>query len=273
MRRRSAALALASVLCSALLLVAQTPSPSPTANANSAQALAVLQGALVALGGRSVLSDVTLTGNVQRIAGSDDESGTFTYKALRTGGNRYDFSFPSGARSEIRPPVTAGVEGTWSGPEGRSGPIANHDLIADPGIFPTFVVFGLDGLNPGQTFVVTFVGLETRNGLSVYHLSAYQQFPQMSDAAVMFAQHLTQTELYLDPATFLPVAIHFYTHPDDNALVDAPVELVFSSYRSVGGVQVPFHVQKYVNNSLVLDLQIQSAVFNSGLSASTFQVQ
>jgi len=51
------------------------------------------------------------------------------------------------------------------------------------------------------------------------------------------------------------------------------VEIVFSNYHQVNGVQVPFHVQKYLNNSLSLDLQIQLVVLNSGISATTFQAQ
>lgn len=237
------------------------------------QATTLLAQSASALGSSVATSDVTMSGSAHRIAGSDDEDGIFTYKALRSGGTRYDFSLSSGNRSEIRPPASAGLAGEWTGPEGNSGLIANHNLIADPGIFPAFTVGALNGLNPSQAFVVTFIGPETKNGLPVYHLSAYQQFPQMSAAAASFAQHLTQTEIFLDPATLLPVAIDFNSHPDNDATVDLAVELVFSNYQVIGGIQVPFHVQKYLNNGLVLDLQIQSVVLNSGISASTFQVQ
>jgi len=230
----------------------------------------MLQNSLAALVGRSAVSDVTLTGNCERVAGADDETGTFTYKALGTGGSRYDFSYPSGPLTEIRPPLSAEIAGAWSGPDNSSGPIAAHNLLGDVSIFP---VFAIGRLNSTQTFVVTFVGQETKNGLTLYHLSTYQQFPQQSGVAAALNQHLTQTDIFLDPATWLPVAVDFYTHPDDNALVDISVEIVFSNYHQVNGVQVPFHVQKYLNNSLSLDLQIQLVVLNSGISATTFQAQ
>ena len=86
-------------------------------------------------------------------------------------------------------------------------------------------------------------------------------------------QHLTQTEIFLDATTYLLVAIAFNTHPDNNALLDIPVEFRFSDYRPVSGAQIPFHVQKFLNNSLLLDLQFSSATLNSGLSATIFQVQ
>ena len=77
----------------------------------------------------------------------------------------------------------------------------------------------------------------------------------------------------LDSTTFLPDAITFNIHPDNNALLDIPVEIDFSDYRPVSGTQVPFRIQKFLNNSLFLDFQVQNAAINSGLSASAFAIQ
>jgi hypothetical protein len=87
--------------------------------------------------------------------------------------------------------------------------------------------------------------------------------------AAVLPEPLSQTDLYLDPATFLPVIIAFNIHPDNNALTDIPIEIHFSDYRPVSGVLIPFHVQKFLNNGLYLDLQFQSAAINSGLVASS----
>jgi hypothetical protein len=93
----------------------------------------------------------------------------------------------------------------------------------------------------------------------------------MSFAA--FMQRLSQIDFYVDPATSLPIALAFNTHPDGDALVDLAVWIQFSNYQSVSRVQVPMHVQKYLNNNLVLEFQFTNAIFNSGPSASTFQLQ
>jgi hypothetical protein len=84
--------------------------------------------------------------------------------------------------------------------------------------------------------------------------------------------HLSKMDFFLDPTTFLPAAVTFNIHPDNDAGLDIPIEVRFSDYRAVNGVQVPFHVQKFLNNSLVLDLQFATAVLNTGLAASQFQV-
>src|SRR5437868_5551414 len=66
----------------------QAPSTDP-------QATALLQKSLFALSGGQTLTDVTLSGTVRRIAGSDDETGTATYKAI-SGANRLDLTLSGG---------------------------------------------------------------------------------------------------------------------------------------------------------------------------------
>lgn len=241
----------------------QPAAPSP-------QAAALLQSALIALGGSQTLNDVTLSGTARRIAGSDDESGTVAVKALATGPIRLDFSFPSGPRSEVRANPNGGQAGDWSGPDGVSHSIALHNLSTDWGWFPAFT---LANLNTSANTVLTYVGQETRSGHSVQRLTVQQQFPSLTGSVASLRQHLSQMDIYLDASTFLPVSLVYNTHPDNDAGLDLPVEISFSDYRVVNGAQVPFHMQKYLNGSLLLDLQFQSATFNTGLTASNFQVQ
>jgi hypothetical protein len=66
------------------------------------QALQLLQSALAALSPNIKTQDVTLSGSAHYIAGSDDETGTATLKALATGASRVDLILPSGRRSEVR---------------------------------------------------------------------------------------------------------------------------------------------------------------------------
>lgn len=95
-------------------------------------------------------------------------------------------------------------------------------------------------------------GQKRKNGSAVIHITASFQFPGYSAKGAAFLNHLSETQIYLDATTFLPVAIGFNIHPDGNSLIDIPVE--------------------FINNSLVLDLQFNSALLNSGLSATTFTV-
>src|SRR4029077_19079239 len=122
-------------------------------------------------------------------------------------------------------------------------------------------------------YSISLVGQESRNGGTVEHVTVSLTASGLpADDSATF-QHLSQMEIYLDSASGLPIALTFNTHPDNNLLLDIPVEIRFSDYITVNGVQVPFHVQKYLNNNLMLDIQLQAATLNTGLTASAFAIQ
>jgi hypothetical protein len=123
--------------------------------------------------------------------------------------------------------------------------------------------------------VATYVGPQTINGQSAIHISVGRSPSAVLDSptTTLLFQHLSQMELYLDPATFLPLVLSFTTHPEENDMVDTLVQIRFADYQSVGSVQTPLHIQKFINNGLALDLQLQAPNLNSGLTPSTFAVQ
>jgi hypothetical protein len=290
---RAAALLLLCALIP-LSLEAQQPAPAPTPApvASDPQAVSLLQKSLAVQVGVAQVTDVTLTGTAQRIAGSDDETGTATLKATVAGDSRIDLSFPSGSRSEIRnhdavplpgilPPgvpttVAQALQpaGAWFGPDGVIHGMANHNLMTDAAWF--FPVATLTKIFSSQAYVLSYIGPESMNGQSVMHLQVSQPVPASMNAPQQIAalmQHLSQMDLYFDSINLLPIALVFNIHPDNNDLIDIPAEIEFSNYKPVNGIQVPIHVQKYLNNGLVLDLQISNATFNTGLGATSFQLQ
>ena len=243
--------------------------PQSTTTTSSPQAATVLAQSAQALTGSIAINDVTLTGTVEWIAGSDDEIGTATYKGL-SGAYRLDMAFRNGTRSEIVSAIDGVPSGSWIGLDGVTHPIANHNLMVDAGWFPTLT---LASLTASPNMVWTYVGQETRSNSQVIHVNALQQFPQLSGGSVSLLQHLTQVDIYLDPTTFLPVSYTFNIHPDNNALLDIPVEIRYSNYQSNGGAQIPLHIQKFINNSLSLDLQFQNASLNTGITAAQISAQ
>jgi hypothetical protein len=241
--------------------------PSAAQQASSSpQAVLYLQRTLAALSASTPVSDVALTGTAHYIAGSDDETGTATLKAV-VGASRIDLNLSSGPRSEVVN-TSASLAGTWSGPDGVAHQMSGHNLmLVDPAwFFPAFPI--AHGLSSG--YVATDVGQENRNGQVVEHVTISQTSAAETPPGAPTMAHLSQMDFFLDSTTFLPVAINFNIHPDDNALLDIPIEIRLSDYRAVNGVQIPFHVQKFLNNGLVLDLQFTTAVLNTGLAASQF---
>lgn len=254
-------------LCTLFACVAFGQSAT-TGPASDPHALALAAQALVALGASQV-NDVTLTGSVTRVVGPDEETGTFTLKALGLAQSRMDLTIPSGTLSEVRTNANGSPQGFWS-LNGVARPIANHNCSTDAvWFFPQLSVLGSQSLNPNS--LITYIGQETRGGRSVQHLHYYVQGPASNPTDL--GQHLSVEDIYLDSSSLLLVALAFNAHPDNNAAVDIPVELDFFDYRAVSGVNVPFRIQKIFNGSLLLDLTVQSAVLNSGLTNSAFTAQ
>ncbi|OLB34272.1 MAG: hypothetical protein AUH11_18510 [Acidobacteria bacterium 13_2_20CM_57_17] len=260
---RSARLILSFGLCVLLVI----PSAAQQTASSSIQASQLLQQSLAALQGNTSLTDVTLSGTARRIAGSDDEFGTGIFKALAVGAARMDLTLSSGQRSEVENLSAASPTGSWSGPDRVAHPIAFHNLLTEPSWF--FPAFAIARRLSNSGYVATYVGHETHEGHVVEHVAVFQPYSKPAKTAEIL-QHLSQIDLYLDSTSFLPLSIAFNIHPDDNELVDFPVEINFSDYRTVNGAQVPHHVQKFLNNSLILDFQADSVALNSGLTASTF---
>ncbi len=265
---RFATLFLGSLLMS-LPVVAQQPTPAMPAP-RDAQAVLVLQRSLAALSGTAPVNDVTLSGTATRIAGSDNESGTVTLKATAMGQGRIDLNLPSGQRSDVIDISQASPVGDWSGPDGAWHPIAAHNLFGDPSwFFPTFLIHrALSAPN----YAISPMNAETKDGVAVEHLTIYQQSgPPSPQSALM--QGLSQIDIYLNASTLLPAAILFNAHPDDNALVNIPIQIAFSNYQVVQGATVPHHIQKYIQNGLALDVSVTDVQVNTGLPATDFQAQ
>lgn len=296
---RPALVLLTCSLFAVALRAQQSATPVPP-NTWDPQAVSLLQKSLAVQVGTAQVTDVTLNGIAQWTAGSDDESGTATLMATEVGDSKLSLNLSSGALTEIRNHAGTPLVGTlppdapaqasqpqpvgaWSGPDGITHGMAGHNVMTDATWF--FPLATLSRLADAPDYTISFIGPEIHDGQSVIHISVSQQIAQTSSTSsggmataippniAAELQHLSQMEIYLNSQTLLPVALAFNAHPDNNALIDIPTEIQFSNYQAVNEIQVPFHVQRYLNGSLTLDLQFSSAVFNTGLTSSNFEIQ
>jgi hypothetical protein len=248
-----------------LLVPATFPQSNPTPTTSDPQAVTLASQALAALTGTTQVNDVTLTGSGTRAAGSDVESGSVTLKALGTLEARLDLSTANGTRSEIRNLDSNSMpQGFWVGLDGNVHSMAGQNCVTDAAWF--FPALSILSQLSNPNVVATYIGQETKNGASVQHL----HFVVQSGDPSGFFQQLSAEDVYLDASSNLPVAIIFNTHPDNDATTNIVVEIDFSSYQAVSGVQMPFRIQMQYNGSLLLDLTIQSATLNSGLTDAAF---
>lgn len=243
------------LLCSALFLpynlLAQT-TPVPIA-ARDASAVALAGKALQALTGGTALTDITIQANATYTAGSDQELGPATLIALGNQRSRMTLNLTSGQRQEIR----SGIGGVWVGADGVAHTMLSHNNFVDASWF--YPAFTLSALASDPTLAISLVGQEVQQGESVYHLVLSRVVVRNSAYAVALIQHISTMHLFLDAVTLLPAALDFDQHPDDNSGVDIPVEIRFGAYQTFNGVQAPVRIQKWVQNSLVLDLAVAEA--------------
>ena len=267
MRRFSGTLGLSLLFLAIRPALAQS---NTTPTRSDPQAVMLAAKAMAALTGGMTITDVTLTGTAIRRAGSDLEEGNITLEAKGTGESRLDLATSGGARSEVRN-STSGPTGFWVGLDGTKHAMAGHNCLTDAAWF--FPAFSVLSQASSASVIATYIGQEARNGAPVQHIRFAAQFPGADAASTAVLTPLTAEDVYLDSATLLPVAITFNTHPDNDALTNIVVEIDFGNYQNAHGAAVPFKIQKLLNNSLFLDITIQSVSLNSGLSDSTFAIQ
>jgi len=256
-RRTTVVVLIATLVVLVSFAAAQTPPVSdPQAVAYAAQSITATVGSLS-------ISDVTLTGSV---TWNGSDTGTATMRALGTGESRMDLALTSGTRTEIRDAQTGTLLGKWIAPDSTSGNYASQNCWTDSvWFFPP-----LGALALGPNVVLSYVGQETRNEASVQHLQSYLyqagQFPSPTP------QQLSTMDFYLDATTLLPTAITFNAHPDNDATTSLLIEVDFSDYQSIGGAVVPTHIQRYQQGTLMVDVVVTGATFNTGLPLSLFTI-
>lgn len=254
--------------CLLAVAVSSYAQDAPTAVTQDPTAVALAVKSLDALAGNTTISDVTLTGTATRVAGSDTGSGTVTLRALGTSNSRVDLSLSDGTFSEIRTAPNGAPQGSWLAAAGAYNSMAMHNCLTDSAwFFPALTVLSRTS-NPYLS--ITYMGQETKNDISVQHIHFAANSKAQATSVVDPLPTLSSTDVYLDSSSLLPVALSFNTHPDNNALLNIRVEVDLSNYQVVNGVQIPFRIQKFLNGSLFLDLTIQSASVNTGLTVAIF---
>jgi hypothetical protein len=224
----------------------------------------VVTAALQAMSPGVTLQDITLRGNVTYFGGSHQETGTFLLQARGGQESALTLSLSDSSRQEVR----NGPTGYWAGSDGQQHAIATHNCWVDAVWF--FPALSLAASTTDSTLAILSVGQELHEGQPTYHLTLLHTVAGQTPDVVASIQLLSTMDLYLDAGSLLPLALDFNMHPDDAANLNIPTEIRFAGYQSFNGVLVPTHIQKYMQNALIMDFIITSANVNSGIPDSVF---
>jgi len=242
------------LVATALLVCSASAQNQPPAS--NPQAVTYAARSIAAMTGKTAITDVTLTGTVTWYGGGSTVTGTATLRALGTGESRMDLALTGGTRTEIRDAQTGVQLGKWISPNATSGNFAFQNCWTDAAWF--FPVLG--SLAAGPDVVLSYSGTETRNEESVQHIQSYIYQPKQANATIS-PQQLSAMDFYLDATTFLPSAVTFNAHPDNDPNTNLLVEVDFSNYQAINGVAVPMHIQVYQQGNLMVDITVSGASF------------
>jgi hypothetical protein len=239
---------------------------APQAVVRDPQALTLISSSLKALTGQATVNDVIVQATAAYVAGSDEENGAATLTALGNQQSLLQLNLSGGPRQEIR----NGPAGAWSGPDGTAHSMAIHNCWTDGSWFlPTLT---LEAVLADPQLAVAYLGPDTTKGRPLLHLQVARVLPGQSASVTALILRLSAMDIYFDPQSFLPLVLDFNTHPDSDAGTNLPVEIQFGNFQNTSGALVPFHIQKYLQGTLTLDLVVTNVSINSGVPQSEFAI-
>jgi hypothetical protein len=238
------------VVCLTVNAFAAQNGPTVTNNTST-----VIQTALPTITFSSVgtVAAVQMTGTANWTYGSDQQTGTVTIQANSAGQNSMTLQFPSGSRVETQNQFADSLrQCTWSGADAVVHTSAVHHCWLDAIWFLPQITMQA---GTGAADDVATVGQASAANLVRLHHERHIADVDSVQAG-QFIAHLSAVDLDIDPTTGLPAIMFYAIHPDNDAGVDINAEVHYSAYQVFSGVTVPTRIQKFINHSLVLDLQI-----------------
>lgn len=239
------------------------PATTTVTGTTDTSATALLAQLSTAFSGGNVVNQVQLTGTASWHAGSLNDTGSASLSAATTGSSQLQISFSSsGARTEAQSGQGTNLACTWSGEDG-----VTHTI--DPGNCWRPVLWFLPPLSLQPSLLPSYLGavdLGTSTvgfGAATYrHLQTDLVLPSLSTSLAGDIMRRSTADLGLDPTTRLPAVLAYSIRPDNGAPIPIAIEIHYSNYQAISGVQIPFTIQRYVNGSLQLEVDVSAAQVN-----------
>lgn len=244
----------------ALSLFAIGPTKAAGQTPQPANAGAILSQLNTAISGGQAIQQVQLTGTATWNAGGLLDSGTASLTASTNGSSQLQLTLAaSGQRTETQTGTGSSADCQWAGADGVANEVAVGNcwkpslwffpaLSLQPSALPTYL--GVVDLGSGA------VG----SGPNLYrHLQCQLGFAIIPSALATSVAAQSVSDLGLDPETLLPAVLSYSILPDSGPPTPIAIEIHYSNYQTVNGVQIPFLIQRYVNGSLQLSIAVASA--------------
>lgn len=250
-----------SLLCAAHSAIAQQPSAPSTPVTKDAQAVSILNQALVTAGGLqsiAAIQDVTGTGIITNSQAPNIQS-SITVRAKSLDQLRIDASLTPGISGE------AISYGSMSLKQQTGTVIAvDSDLPAYPSRLILPYMF-LSAALTAPTFSLSYKGVVALDGRSVNDVEVQEVIPGVADPGSLFREYHT-IEFFIDASTFQVSMMQ------DIVPRHLSRQTRFSQYEAVNGILVPFAISEEVEGVQDWVMQLDHVSLNTGLQDSDFQL-
>jgi hypothetical protein len=263
MRRTRLALLLILALISQFTLAQQTSAPPATQTPlRDPQALSLLQGAIVGMGG-SVPNDSVATATVVIQAGSSTQNGTAQF-------------LTRGADQSSEEIVTADSDRTLIysrdlGAEQSQGILQVSPLeLVSTRQSPIFPLPLLANILNNQDSTLQYVGLETIDGASYQHIRTWNTYASTADRQPL--SEFTVRDIWLNASSGLPWRISYNLRAGRGSPPRQPIQVTYGDFRRVGGILFPYLTLRSLNGTPWMTIVIQKVQLNTGLTDANFPV-
>jgi hypothetical protein len=252
------------VFCVTLFLAfAITSAAQQTSPQVDPQAVAVLQQSVKAMGG-TVPSDSVAAGSVTTVDGSQTSQGTIRILTKGTAQTLVQMTMPDATRTTIY------SNGQANDLTDSTVNVLPMELVVTSQA-PEFPLPFIGALlnDPDTSF--QYVGLETANGQSLYHVKAWDSFA--SNPNLQSLSTFSTRDIWIDSASGLPQRISYIRKPAHGAVAGAAVDVFYSNYQNFSATLYPSTVQKWINGVPRETTSIASVSLNTGLTDASFPIQ
>lgn len=212
--------------------------------------------------GRPVIS-VSLSGDATWTAGSLHDPGTVSLSVSGDGVSNMKLDLASlGSVTESASGTGPTIECHWSAKDGKShdNNLANcwkpflwflPAFSLQPSLIPNSL--GLVDLGLGR------VGSDEND---YRQLRGQFVFSGKNPKIIHDSMQFSTSDLGVDPTTYLPATLAYSLIPDRGSENAVSVEIRYARYTPIAGVQIPFSIQRFVNGTLQLEINVRSAQVN-----------
>lgn len=217
------------------------------------------------MGGGGAPSDSSAAGTIIITAGSDIQQGNIVISSKGTAQSLEQITAPSGTSTTV---YSNGFANDSSPKPAKTLLSAELSASSQSALFPLPL---LSGILASPDSAYQYFGIENVSGVDCQHIRVWKTFSSQPDFA--YLAPYTIRDVWIDAATNLPLKMTYSLRDGSGAAPTTAVEISYSKFQAVNGIQYPFQIAKSVNGTPWASIIISTVSINTGIPDSAFSIQ